>query len=141
MKAIKYYKIFLKILKKFCSVCNIFPDTRAVITAELVLGAGGEGEVGEVAGLCGAVPGVIEDLPGVSPNTQAPSWRPADSKKIRVPGTLQPPGGGWLVKPRQGGRDCFPRISDNRQLTKYRLNPLRYTEIGLQCGTSNRYFL
>ena len=96
----------------------IFPDTRAVITAELVLGAGGEGEVGEVAGLCGAVPGVIEDLPGVSPNTQTPSWRPADSKKIRVPDTLQPPGGGWLVKPRQGvfpslTKDNSPNINGN----------------------------
>ena len=36
-----------------CYVRNISPNTRAVITAELVLGAGGERQVGEVAGLCG----------------------------------------------------------------------------------------
>ena len=33
------------------NVVNILPDARAVITAELVLGAGGEGEAGDVAGL------------------------------------------------------------------------------------------
>ena len=84
-----------------------------------MLAAGGETEVGEVAGLGGAVPGVVEDLPGVSPNGQTPSWGPADTQKLRVPHTPRPPAGGWFVEPWEGGRD---EILDNRNYNSPNIN-------------------